>query len=143
MLNCPWKGGSNETAPDEFLLPIFSVAPLFHETKESTTLANLKFQSKRNSGDLPSKTLGVIRTEMSDVLRGPRCGEGRVHVMVASTAQRKWPVNKTYSGARLSVWTLQYLYVTIKQKQPFAKRNEFKIDINNVLILIQLYIHNM
>lgn len=32
----------------------------------------------------------------------------------------------------------------IKHKQPFAKRDEFKIDINNVLILMQLYIlHNM
>ena len=143
MLNCPWKGGSNVTAPDEVLLPMLSVAPLFHETKVSITPDKIKFHSKRNSRDLPSKTMGVIRTETSETLSGPRCGEGRVHVMVASTAQRKWPVNTTYSGARLSVWTLQYLYVTTKQKQPFAKRDEFKIDINNVLILIQLYIHNM
>ena len=143
MLNCPWKAGSNVTAPDGALLPIFSVAPLFHATKESITPDKVKSHSKRNSGDLPSKTLTVVRTETSETLSGPRCGEGRVHVMVASAAQRKWPVNITCNGARLSVWTLQYLYVTIKHKRPFAKRDEFKIDINNVLILLPLYIHSM
>ena len=139
MLNCPWKAGSNVTAPDEVILPIWPVAPLFHETKESTTPSKVKSHSKRNSGDLPSKTFSVVRTVESEAESGPRCGEGRVHVMVASTAQRKWPVNTTNSGARLSVWTLQYHYVTIKHKQPFANRDEFKIDMNNVLILIQLY----
>ena len=133
MLNCPWKVGSILASPDGDLLPIFAVVPLFHATKESATPSKVKFHSKRNSGDLPSKTWTVVRTETSETLSGPRCGEGRVHVMVASTAQKKWPVNTAYSGARLSVWTLQYLYVTIKHKQPFAKRDEFKIDINNVL----------
>ena len=139
MLNCPWKAGSNVTAPDEALVPILSVAPLLHDTKESTSPDKVKSHSKRNSGDLPSKTLTVVRTETSELLTG-RCGEGRVHVMVGSTAQRKWPVNTTYSEVRLSVWTFQYHYVTIKHKQPFAMKDEFKIDINNVLI--QLYIHN-
>ena len=143
MLNFPWKGKNNVISPDEALLPIFSLAPRFQDTKESTSPDKVKSHSKRNSGDLPSKTLTVVRTEVSELLTGPRGGVGRVHVMVASTAQRKWPVNTTYSGARLSVWTMQYLYVTIKHKQPSTKRDEFKVDINNVLILMQLYIHNM
>ena len=141
MLNCPWKVGSNVTAPDEALLPILSVAPLLHNTKESTSPDKVKSHSKRNSGDLPSKTLTVVRTETSELPTG-RCGRGRVHMMAGSTAPRKWPVNTTYSEVRLSVWTLQYHYITIKHKQPFAERDEFKIDINNVLILIQLYTHN-
>ena len=139
MLNCPWKAGDNVTAPDEDLVPIFSLAPLFQDTKESATPDKVKSHSKCNSGDLPSKTLSVVRAEPSKLPIGPRCGEGRVHVMVASTAQRKWPVNTTHIGARLSVWTLQYLHVIIKHKQPFARRGEFKIDITNVLIHMQLF----
>ena len=142
MLNCPWKAGNTVTAPDEALFPILSLAPLFQVTRSSDSPDKVKSHSKRNSGDLPSKTLSVVRDEKSEMLSGPRGGEGRVHVMVASTAQRKWPVNATYSGVRLSVWTLQCHYIPIKHKQPLAKRDEFKIDINNVLILIQLYIHN-
>ena len=98
MLNCPWKGKNNVISPDEALLPIFSLAPCFQDTKESTSPDKVKSHSKRNSGDLPSKTLSVVRTEVSELLTGPRGGVGRVHVMVASTAQRKWSVNTTYSG---------------------------------------------
>ena len=90
------------TAPDEALLPILSVAPLLHDTKESTSPDKVKSHSKRNSADLPSKTLTVVRTERSEMLTRC-CGKGRVHMMVGSTAQRKRPVNTTYSGVRLSV----------------------------------------
>ena len=98
MLNCPWKGENNVISPYEALFPIFSLAPRFQDTKASTSPDKVKSHSKRNSGDLPSKTLSVVRTEMSELLTGPRGGVGRVHVMVASTAQRKWSVNTTYSG---------------------------------------------
>ena len=111
MLNCPWKAGSNVTAPDGALLPILPVAPIFHATKESTTPSKVKSHSKRNSGDLPSKTLSVVRTEASEASSGPRCGEGRVHVIVASTAQRKWPVK--YQGKAhndMILWITSIVY---------------------------------
>ena len=71
------------------------MAPLFHETKESATPSKVKSHSKRNSGDLPSKTFSVVRTEESEVVSGPRFGEGRVHVMVESTAESDQLIQQT------------------------------------------------
>ena len=85
MLNCPWKTGNNLTAPDAVLVPIRSLPSIFQDKRKSDSPDKVKSHSKRNSEELPSKTLKVVRTEMSVLLTGPRCGEGRVHVMFAST----------------------------------------------------------
>ena len=65
-----------------------SLEPLFQDIGRSDSPDKVKSHSKRNSEELPSKTLCVVRTEMSVLLSGPCCGEGRVHVMFASTARR-------------------------------------------------------
>ena len=88
MLNCPLKAGNNVTAPDAVLVPIMLLVSISQDTRVSDSPDKVKSHSKRNSEELPSKTLNVVRTEMSVLLSGPRCGEGRVHVMFASTAQR-------------------------------------------------------
>ena len=88
MLNCPWKTGNNITTPDAVLVPIRSLPSIFQDTRISDSPDKVKSHSKCNSEELPSKTLGVVRTVMSVLLSGPRCGEGRVHVMFASTARR-------------------------------------------------------
>ena len=88
MLNCPLKAGNNVRAPDAVLVPITSVLSIFQDKRKSDSPDKVKSHSKRNSEELPSKTLKVVRTEVSVLLSGPRCGEGRVHVMFASTAQR-------------------------------------------------------
>ena len=85
MLNFPWKTGNNVTTPDAVLVPIRSLLSILQDTRISELLDKVKSHSKRNSEELPSKTLNVVRTEMSVLLSGPRCGEGRVHVMFAST----------------------------------------------------------
>ena len=85
MLNCPWKAGNNVTAPDAVLAPIMSLAPLSQDTRISDSPDKVKSHSKCNSEELPSKTLNVVRTETSVLLSGPHCGEGRVHVIFAST----------------------------------------------------------
>ena len=61
---------------------------IFQDKRKSDSPDNVKSHSKRNSEELPSKTLDVVRIEMSVLLSGPRCGEGRIHVMFASTARR-------------------------------------------------------
>ena len=61
---------------------------IFQDTRISDSPDKAKSHSKRNSKELPSKALNVVRTEVSVLLSGPCCGEGRVHVMFASTAQR-------------------------------------------------------
>ena len=88
MLNCPWKTGNNVTTPDAVLVPITSLLSIFQDKRISDSPDKVKSHSKCNSEELPSKTLNVVRTEMSVLLSGPRCGEGRVHVMFASTARR-------------------------------------------------------
>ena len=88
MLNCPWKAGNNVMTPDAVLVPIMSVLSILQDTRISDSPDKEKSHSKCNSEELPSKTLNVVRIEMSVLLSGPRCGEGRVHVMFASTAQR-------------------------------------------------------
>ena len=88
MLNCPWKAGNNVTAPDAVLVPIMLLLSIFQDTRISDSSDKVKSHSKCNSEELPSKTLNVVRTEMSVLLSGPCCGEGRVHVMFASTARR-------------------------------------------------------
>ena len=103
MLNCPLKAGNNVTAPDAVLVPIMLLVSISQDTRVSDSPDKVKSHSKRNSEELPSKTLNVIRTEVSVLLSGPCCGAGRVHVMFASTAQRNSPVNTTYSGDRLNV----------------------------------------
>ena len=85
MLNCPLKTENNVTTPDAVLVPIRSVLPISQDTRVSDSPDKVKSHSKRNSEELPSKTLNVVRTELSAVLSGPCCGEGRVHVMFAST----------------------------------------------------------
>ena len=77
--------GNNVTAPDAVLALIMSLAPLFQDTRISDSPDKVKSHSKCNSEELPSKTFNVVRTEVSVLLSGPRCGEGRVHVMFAST----------------------------------------------------------
>ena len=74
--------------PDAVLVPIMSVLSILQDTRKSDSPDKVKSHSKCNSEELPSKTLNVVRTEMSVLLSGPSCGEGRVHVMFASTAQR-------------------------------------------------------
>ena len=103
MLNCPLKAGNNVTAPDAVLVPIMLLLSISQDTRISDSPDKVKSHSKRNSEELPSKTLNVVRTEVSVLLSGPCCGAGRVHVMFASTAQRNSPVNTTYSGDRLNV----------------------------------------
>ena len=86
MLNCPWKAGNNVTAPDAVLVPIRSMLSILQDTRISDSPDKVKSHSKRNSEEeVPSKTLKVFRIEVSVLLSGPRCGEGRVHVMFAST----------------------------------------------------------
>ena len=87
MLNCPWKTGYKVMTPDAVLVPIRSVLSILQDTRISDSPDKVKSHSKRNSEEeVPSKTWNVVRTEMSVLLSGPRCGEGRVHVMFASTA---------------------------------------------------------
>ena len=74
--------------PDAVLVPIRSVLSILQDKRKSYSSDKVKSHSKRNSEELPSKTLSVVRIEMSVLLSGPRCGEGRVHVMFASTARR-------------------------------------------------------
>ena len=86
MLNCPWKTGYKVMTPDAVLVPIRSVLSILQDTRISDSPDKVKSHSKRNSEEeVPSKTLKVVRIEMSVLLSGPRCGEGRVHVMFAST----------------------------------------------------------
>ena len=88
MLNCPLKAGNNVTAPDAALVAIMLLLSICQDTRVSDSPDKVKSHSKRNSEELPSKTLNVVRIEVSVVLSGPCCGEGRVHVMFASTARR-------------------------------------------------------
>ena len=70
--------------PDAVLVPIRSALSIFQDTRISDSPDKVKSHSKCNSEELPSKTLNVVRTEMSVLLSGPHCGEGRVHVIFAS-----------------------------------------------------------
>ena len=85
MLNCPWKTGYRVMTPDAVLVPIWSVLSIFQDTRISDSPDKVKSHSKCNSEELPSKTLTLVRAVTSVLLSGPRCGEGRVHVMLAST----------------------------------------------------------
>ena len=85
MLNFPLKTGNNVTTSDAVLVPITSLLSIFQDKRKSDSPDKVKSHSKRNSEELPSKTLKVVRTEVSVLLSGPRCGVGRVHVMFAST----------------------------------------------------------
>ena len=87
MLNCPLKTGNNVTAPDAVLVPIMLLLSISQDTRISDSPDKVKSHSKRNSEEeVSSKTLEVVRIEMSVLLSGPCCGEGRVHVMFTSTA---------------------------------------------------------